>query len=220
MFEYPNHVLALDFETTGITQFDHPNSLTIAEFMDGEPTGVMLDLKIRVPMKGKLSIEALAVQLGEDAEPEAFGRLVAQMLGADKLNQKDAMAEVYRWSSENNLQNVPVVAQNVNFDRTFYDMLARNTTAYKGSPLSPVWICTIAMARAAFPDQKSFSLDSLAMVLGIPPRESKGHDSRMDALKCGEVYFKLRDRLSNSHDKGTCPPSASPGGGTFSQEVN
>jgi DNA polymerase III epsilon subunit-like protein len=191
----PNHILALDFETTGLTTYDNPTSLTIVEFQDGDPTGQVFDTKIRVPDTTKISLQAIQVQAGERLTASNIANFIKNLLPDDAPDQREAMKMLADWTQGNGLTRVPVVAQHAPFDWGFLGNLERNTTAFKGAYISPVWICTKVLARHAFPDAKSISLDALCVALNLPRRESTAHDSKEDAILAGRVYFALKEIL-------------------------
>lgn len=195
MIRLPNHILSADFETTGIVPaYDHPTALSVVEFIDGEPTGAVFTRKLVPGVKAKISIEALMVQgmkVG-DALKETLEKLFPE----DAITAKECMGQLTKWTHDNNLNHVPVVAQKASFDWGFFcEKLEINRSVHMGDALSPLWICTKTLACHLWPDKTSKSLDNILIALGLEPRRSAGHDAQEDAIKCGEAYFGMRALL-------------------------
>jgi len=190
----PRRIVAVDFETTGITTYDDPMALACVVLEDGEPTGEVFSCRIRPSSKTKISVEALEVQ-GLDLAGGIEG-VLRRLFPDDALSQKDAMHQLGEWVKVNRLEGLPCVAHKASFDMMFYeDKLARNTSVYEGCPLGPIWICTKQMAKFVWPDAKKVSLNECLLVLGLPARENEGHDALEDATLCGRAYFAMRDLL-------------------------
>lgn len=207
--ELPNRILALDCETTGLnSMYDFINAISIVELVDGELTGNVFTRKVRPSSKLKVSLEALQVQ-GLDIEADSFDpselveKLTAQLSGLFPVNAIPALqaaTELQEWTTTNGLNQVPVVAHHSSFDHAFYNDKLNNTRAKAiiGNALSPVWICTKTLACHVWPDKHKKDLNSCLVATGIPPRESQGHDAAEDAVKCGQLYFKLRELLATT----------------------
>lgn len=195
----PARVISVDFEATGLNyMFDHPMALSLAVIDQGEPTGELLTLPIRVPTKAKLSMEALDAQgLNPYDAVKGLIREIRRIFPKDAYSQKDAMWMVADWVNQNGLRGTPCIAYKASFDLGFYDYtITRNTSVYEGSPLGPIWICVKQLAQSVFPDagRGNYSLDKVAALLKVPGRDvsKNGHDAQEDALLCGRVYEALR----------------------------
>lgn len=202
----PSHILALDFETTGLSpQYDHPISIAAMEFLDGAWTGKMFYKTIRPSLKSKVSIEALAVQAGTHEDDAEYATKLSDMLraiyGCDN-SPKDVMQEFTEWMFENNLTTVPVVAHNALFDMSFFaEKLECFTSVHKGNAISPIAICTKRLACHVFPKEKprdARSLDACLLALGLDGRAEKGHNALMDAEAAGRLYFALKEKIENA----------------------
>jgi DNA polymerase III epsilon subunit-like protein len=202
----PRRVLALDCETTGLnSMYDYINSITAVEFVDGELTGKVFSKRIKPDAKMKISVEALKVQglelNAEDFDSVAFaekvGYEIARLFPPHAIPALDAAIEFQKFTTENDLNHVPVVAHMASFDHAFYDSKLNNAKAKDlfGHALSPVWICTKTLACHLWPDKSPKKLDVCLAAVGLPPRESEGHDSAEDAIKCGQLYFRLLEML-------------------------
>lgn len=194
----PDRVIAVDFETTGlIPAYDHPTSFSAVVFEGGEPTGEMLAMKIMPGLKAKLSLEALAVQGGDDVfNPELLSAKIAELFPSDAISARDAFLTLYEWGKTVDAVNTPVVAQKASFDWGFYDEKISNwSSVTKAAVLCPVWICTKTLARAVFPDAKSVSLAMIASAVGLEVETGRQHEATYDALLCGHVYYRLKERL-------------------------
>ena len=205
----PNRILALDCETTGLnSMYDFINAISIVEMIDGELTGNVFTRKVRPSAKLKVSMEALQVQgLDVDADsfdPEEFvQKLTSQLSNLFPVNSIPALqaaTELQEWTTENGLNRVPVVAHHASFDHGFYNDKLNNTRAkvILGNALSPIWICTKTLACHVWPDKHKKDLNTCLVATGLPPRESQGHDAAEDAVKCGQLYFKLRTLLADA----------------------
>lgn len=195
---WPDRVIALDFETTGLVPaYDHPTSLSAIVFEAGEPTGEMLSLKIQPSVKAKISLEAVAVQGGQDVfNADLLAAKIAELFPADAISARDAFVELAKWSQEVDAKNTPVVAQKASFDWGFYDeRIANWSSVTKGCVLCPMWICTKTMARLVMPDLPKVSLANIALAVGIEADPKKQHESTYDALLCGHVYYRLKALL-------------------------
>lgn len=200
---FPSRVIALDFETTGlIPAYDSPTSLSAIVFDDGEPTGEMFSVRIQPSMKCKLSLEALAVQGGEEAfNPDTLAAKIAELFPKDACTAREAFVMLQQWGQTVDAARTPVVAQKASFDWGFYDeKIANWSSVTKAAVLSPVWICTKTMARLAMPDMPKVNLASIAVACGIEVETRKQHESTYDALLCGHVYFKLKAMLEGTRE--------------------
>lgn len=203
----PNRILALDCETTGLnSMYDFINAISVVEMIDGELTGNVFSRKVRPSAKLKVSMEALQVQ-GLDLESDSFDpeqfveQLTNQLSNLFPVNSIPALQasmELQLWTTSNGLNRLPVVAHHASFDHAFYNDKLNNTRAKAiiGNALSPIWICTKTLACHVWPDKHKKDLNACLAATGIPPRESLGHDAAEDAVKCGQLYFKLRELIS------------------------
>jgi len=194
---FPMRIVAVDFETTGLVPaYDSPTSLDAVVFEDGEPTGEVFSRKLIPSLNSKFSLKSIAVQVGEDCfSVDKLAESLLKVFPPDAISARQAMIELAEWVNETGVTFTPVVAQRAYFDWGFYGQwLASNTTAYKRG-LSPVWICTKTMARLLDPKSKDMGLSALAAVYGIEMDRTAGHDSQIDALVCGKVYYRLRQDL-------------------------
>jgi len=207
--ELPNRILAFDCETTGLnSMYDFINAFSVVEMVDGELTGNVFTRRVRPSAKLKVSVEAMQVQ-GLDLESDSFDpeefveKLTAQLSNLFPPNSIPALqaaTELQEWTTEKGLNRIPVVAHHASFDHGFYNDKLNNTRAKViiGNALSPVWICTKTLACHVWPDKHKKDLNSCLVATGIPPRESHGHDAAEDAVKCGQLYFKLRELLAST----------------------
>lgn len=199
MIKYPNRVISIDCETTGLVpNYDCITSFDAWEFKDGEPTGEHLSLKIQPSIRTKLSLEAFAVQGGEGCfSVEGIARTLERLFAPDAISQIEAMARIELWCKGIGAFHIPNVAQRASFDWSFFDeQLGRYA---KGFSFCPLWICTKAMSRAAFPHlEKAASLGQIASLLEIEHDKTMQHDSCYDALLCGRVYFGLKKLLEGA----------------------
>lgn len=206
----PNHVLAIDFETTGLVpSSDYPNSISLVEFIDGVPTGARFSRRILPDAKAAINLEALQVQglsldTG-DIDPsdlvDKLAKEVARLFPANAIPAMQAMAELTDWTSQYRLSRVPLVAHMASFDHGFYDQRMNSylfRPVHRGATLSPVWICTRTLACHVMPASARKDLNSCLAFLGLAGRESAGHDSLEDAGKCGEVYFGFRSMIEGA----------------------
>lgn len=197
-FNWPSTVISVDFETTGLnTMYDSPISLACVVLTDGEPTGEVFSTRIRVPMKTKISIEALVVQGADVCDPAQLAKKIAELMPTDAPDQKETMRQLAAWAQSNRLTTTPIVCHKATFDWGFYDQLSRNTTAYEGTVLSPIWICTKELSRQAMAGEKgALNLASQCARYGIEGRKSSEHDALEDATLCGKLYFKLVEAIN------------------------
>lgn len=189
---YPTRIIATDFETTGLVpNYDSPTSFDAWEFVDAEPTGEHLSLKIQPSLKTKLSLEAYAVQGGENCfDVQGIARTLEKMFAPESVSAMEAMRQIEAWSEKVGAFQIPCVAQRASFDWGFFDeQLGRYG---QRASLSPIWICTKTMAKRAFPDMTKMSLGPIATRLEIEHDAKLQHDSTYDALLCGRVYFGLK----------------------------
>lgn len=200
---YPNRVVAIDFETLGLNyMYDVPTSLACVVFDDGEPTGEVFQSAIRPnPAKLKLSMEALNVQgsfIGADGKlnkTELFNA-IEKIFPDDADDTKNTMIRIAEWAKDVDAFNAPCVAHRASFDLGFYDQHLASFTSVYVSALSPVWICTKTMSRAArLKGSSKFGLQETATLLGIQFDSQQGHDALYDATLCGKVYFGLIDAM-------------------------
>lgn len=200
MMYLPNSVLSIDFETTGlIPNYDYPTSFSAVVFDEGEPTGDVFTRKIVPGDKAKISLEALMVQ-GLDLKSEGFrDRLtetIKDLFPDNAVTAKECMEDFAKWSTGSGYNLLPNVAHMASFDWPFFEQkLAINRSVHLGNALSPIWICTKALACHLWPDKAAKNLDSVLLALGLPKRDSMGHDSLEDAVKCGQAYFGLKKLL-------------------------
>lgn len=194
---YPNRVISVDFETTGLnTMYDSPTSISCVAFEDGEPTGEVFDTFIRVPLKTKISIEALCVQGADILDPAKLAAQISKLIPPDAPDQKEAMAQLFEWVNSNGLHGLPNVSHKATFDWGFYDQLNRNTSVYTGACLSPTWVCTKTMAQEVMRGQKgALNLATMCARYGIEGRAQEGHNAREDAVMCGRLYFAMKAEL-------------------------
>ena len=199
---WPNRVIAIDMETTGlVSNYDAPTSLDAIVFEDGEPTGEAFSVKIKPHLRCKLTLEAFAVQIGgeEKFSGDELGNAIARLFPDDALWPKDAMTKFGLWATEVGATNIPNVAHRADFDWSFYqEKLACYTSVYRNC-LSPFWICTKTMARMAnMKGAKTYGLKETATLCGLQFDAQALHDSKVDALICGHVYYRLKALLENN----------------------
>lgn len=197
---YPTRYISVDFETTGlVSAYDSPTALALVLFEDGEPTGEAFATRIKPSLKTKLSLEAFAVQAGDDAlDPDKVADHLRALFPPDAPSMVDAMRIAAEWCASVGASRIANVAQKASFDWAFWDdRMMRCTTAFKTPPLSPVWYCTKTMAGLAWPDARSgqLSLNAVCAALGIAGRTSQAHDAMEDAVLAGRAYWHLRRLL-------------------------
>lgn len=196
---YPNRIIAIDLETTGLSsQYDYIVQVGAIVMENGEPASDPFYSRVQPSLdKLKISTGALAAQAGDVTTKEGRGK-VAEWLGClyDSPPSRDVAESFLEWAEKVGSSTVPTVAHNAAFDYGFFSSWQfQQKAAFKHrQPISPVWIDTIAMARLAYPGGRSYALDEVLLLCSLPPRPTN-HDALQDALLCGQVYFKLRDQL-------------------------
>lgn len=207
MMLLPNHILALDFETTGLVpSSDYPNAISLVEFIDGVPSGARFSRRILPDATAAFSLAGLqTLGLSLDTgyvDPadlvDKMAQEVARLFPPSAIPAMQAMAELTDWTSQYRLSRVPIVAHMASFDHGFYDQRMNSylfRPVHRGATLSPIWICTRTLACHVMPASARKDLNSCLAFLGLSGRESAGNDSLDDATKCGEVYFGFKKRI-------------------------
>lgn len=200
----PTRIIAIDFETTGLVpMYDYPTSLDAIVFEDGEPTGEAFSVKMAADPKTKISIEAFCVQSGGTdilQDVDGMAKAISRLFPPDGVARGEAMHKFALWAKSVGAFETPNVAHKADFDWAFYEQkMAINSSQYKGTVLSPVWICTKTMARRVIDDRvRHLSLSTVATHLGIEHDKAETHDSRYDAELCGRVYFGLKKAIEEA----------------------
>jgi DNA polymerase III epsilon subunit-like protein len=203
MIALPNRVICFDCETLGLNPFyDAMTSLTALVMEDGEPTGEVFTTPIRPPLKStKLNLEAFQVQgqfEDEDGnlDKAALFAAIERILPDNAPSLRQVMVDLNLWAQTVGAFECPNVAHKASFDLGFYDCKLACYTSLYTQCLSPMWICTIALARGAMlKGQKKFNLEECCKFLEVPYDPAKGHKSQYDAEMCGRVYFALKAHL-------------------------
>lgn len=196
-------IIALDLETSGLnSQYDQINQIGLALMEDGQVLDAYTN-KVRASEKYKISLDALAVQIGtppmEEDGPEAAEAWLskANEFMRERLfgpSARDVAAEVKAWCERVDAHLYPTVAHNAAFDYGFWATWLFNQRAvFKAAPTSETWVCTMTMAKRVMPGQKSYSLDTCLLAADIAPRP-KAHDALADAIKAGELYHWLQNQ--------------------------
>lgn len=190
----PRRVLAFDVETTGlIAEYDYVTEIGAAVMKDGEIIGEPLQVKVAAGDRAKIAVGAFTANAGDmtafDVE-EIARRIKAYLSGIPAL---DATRQFVEWCGRNQVDSLPMVAWNAEFDLSFYSRkILSYTSAWQVPPVSPVTICVMRMFQAAMKDKKAASLDVAAMLYGLAPRaKTDGHSALQDAIYAGIIYHKL-----------------------------
>jgi DNA polymerase III epsilon subunit-like protein len=201
-FRYPNKIVAIDFETGGLSPQYDPILQVGAVVMDREgPVGDPFYTPVKPNMeKLKISLGALSVQVGDmttSAGVSAFGDWLQGLHAAP--SSQEVANQLVEWARKVGARNIPNVAQNAAFDYGFFSSWQfQQKSAFSRGSLCPVWIDTIEMARQLYPGgpPQGYGLDALCLLLDLPKREG-AHNALQDAILCGQVYFKLKERLES-----------------------
>lgn len=190
---YPKRILALDFETTGLSSmYDYITEVGAAVMDDGEIVDCFT-ARIQPGEKFKLDSGAIAIQAGDLKTPEGREK-VGQWLG--RLFEAPVSREVavtfVEWLKRHEAHKLPIVAHNAPFDTGFLNQWIFQQRAVFGKEpqFSPVSICTMALAKLAYPGGGSYNLDAVAALAGLPPRNPV-HAAASDAVMAGKAYFAL-----------------------------
>ena len=87
-------------------------------------------------------------------------------------------------------RGLPLIAHNANFDIGFITAACERC----GYDFDPLYIDTLALARALLPDLKKHKLDMVSDKLGLP--SFRHHRANDDALACGRIYAKQVSMLA------------------------
>lgn len=190
---YPRRILALDFETTGLSSmYDYITEVGAAIMEDGQ----ILDLftaRIQPGDKFKLDSGAIAVQAGDLKTPEGrekVGQWLSRLFQAPV--SREVAVDFVAWLRKNKAHECPIVAHNAPFDLGFLNqwMYQQRASFGKEPAISPISICTMALAKQAFPGGASYNLDAVAVLAQLPPRDPV-HAAASDAVMAGNAYFAL-----------------------------
>jgi DNA polymerase III epsilon subunit-like protein len=190
----PGTIIAIDLETSGANNlYDQILQVACVRMRGEEVVGTPFSMRVKPLARFKISLEALEAQVG-DLDGDSIKNWW-EALQEDGVESKTAMSELIAWAEEHEAAKYPNVAHNASFDWSFihkWEFTYRVMCGNK-SPLSPRWICTLAMAQQHphFEGAKKFGLDVVCQGLGLPPRP-KAHDALQDALLAGRVYHRLR----------------------------
>lgn len=199
---YPNRIIALDLETTGLNaQFDYITQIAAVVMEDGEIVGLPFYSRVQPSLdKFKVSLGALAVQCGDlltdEGQAEAAGWFKAML---EAPAPREVALEFVKWLESVEGHKHPVVAHNAAFDMGFMSQFVfQQRTAFgKAQKLCPLVIDTLSLSRLAMPGGASYGLDGVLLACGLNERPG-AHDALQDAILCGQVYFKLREMLTQA----------------------
>jgi len=182
--------LTLDFETSGLNaQYDYILQVGAAVMDDEGNVEQTFSRRITPPAKLKVSLEAIAVQMG-DVTPDTLKTWYSRLVN-DSGSSRDVFLEFQAWVKEHEAGSMPVVAWNAAFDHGFWGqwMFAQKAVA-NGSVISPTWICAMAEAQNRPLGVRTYGLDMVARAVGAGERP-KAHDALIDAVLAGTVYGRL-----------------------------
>lgn len=159
--------VVLDLETTGLSaqndRITEVGALKVRE--DGEILGT-LHTMVRLP-KGQ-KVPKFITELTGIRDQDLIG-------GMQQRDAMRALAEFVKYST--------VVAQNAPFDLQFIDE--------KGKIQPPSFVCTRAMSKLVFPEEKKHNLKAVCERLGIV---LEGHHRSMnDVAVTVSAFFKMKD---------------------------
>lgn len=167
-------VVVFDTETTGLGPRDEIVQIAAAEYVCGELTRTMC----------VLSIPSCPIH----PAAEAVHGLSREYLMANGVSQTEALGRFFDFLGD----DVLLVAHNIFFD---YRML--NATCVKNdftaNPTQVKFCDTIALAKKLVPGLERYKLSHLIEALGLSGVNS--HDALDDALACGELFFRLIERI-------------------------
>jgi DNA polymerase III epsilon subunit family exonuclease len=174
LWEGGRSFVALDFETTGLSERDD----RIVEYgaLRFDKTGPLEEFSLLVDPLMPISPEAAAVSGIDDA--------LVRGLTPWRRALPDFLAF---------LSDQPLVAHNAPFDLSFLNRACELEGLKK--PDNPVFD-TRPLAKEAFPGHGSYSLQALAAVLGLDPGEA--HRALDDAYTCMRLFERCVRRLGRS----------------------
>jgi len=195
---WPRRVVALDFETSGLSsQYDYILQVGLAIMEGGEVVDEPFYTRVQPNLaKFKISGDALAAQLGDIFTEDGMGKLATFMMALrDAPSSREVAQSLASWSERTGAWKFPVVAHNASFDCAFFSQWKfQQSSVLRPSPLSAVWIDTITMMERAFPGGQSYNLDTCLLLAGLPSRPAD-HDALQDALLAGRLYAHLVEAL-------------------------
>lgn len=186
-------VVSLDFETSGRDPSRNaPVQLGVA-LMDGQTTVDTREWIIAPHYKnGKITREYNVEAL------EVSGLTWKQI--KEGVPSLQVCREFYEWAHEGGMEELPIIAFNMEFDLSFYNLLFylagewnKHTKSFelpKPALIGP-WQCTRNMARDLLALEGN-KLDDVAAHFGFS-RDSKYHGALSDAVLNGLVYHELRE---------------------------
>lgn len=193
---YPRRVLAVDVETTGLnSQFDYITQIGAVIMEDGNIIGDPFYSRIAPNLaKAKLSLEAIAVQSGDLTTEEGFDAAVALMKAwTTSPSAKDVALEFATWMGDD---SPPLLAFNAAFDTGFLSQWHfQQKAAFRSAYFSPITVDPMQLAKRIYPGGKSYNLDAVLVLCGLPPRP-KAHDALQDAILAAQCYFILLERFN------------------------
>lgn len=104
-------------------------------------------------------------------------------------SEKDALEQFYAFCGG---ENAVLIAHNARFDTSFLKVAAKRCE----KPYSFTAVDTLILARAVYPELKSFKLGKLADYLKVD--EFQAHRACDDARALAQIFFKMVDKIRNN----------------------
>ena len=173
----PSPFYVIDFETTGINpQWNRVIEVAVVKIIDGKIEDhfqSLLNPHKRVPY-----------------EITNFTGISQEMVDGAP-SSSSVMTKLRRYIGKS-----PLIAHNASFDRRFF----RKEMELAG--LNPVndFLCTIRLARKAYPGAPRYSLESLVQYTGITP-SGDYHRALADATAASDLFIKMQHIIQNDYSK-------------------
>lgn len=187
-----NRIVALDFETGGVTPGESAHVSLGVALMEGPE---VLDSRewIFAPAKDWKGNDRRKYEL---RAMEVNGIAWRQILAGTPLEQ--VHAELSTWVKAEDLARLPVIAYNASFDLAMYSDMLFLASSYNRQtqtldrvkpPLVGPWHCSMMLAQHHFrcPDYK---LDTVAAKLGLARTGAK-HGALEDAILAGKIFAEI-----------------------------
>ena len=195
---WPRRIVALDLETTGlVANYDYIVQIGAAVMGQGQVVGAPFYSRVQPSLdKLKVSLGSITAMVG-DLRSEAGGAKCADYVREliDSPPAREVAMQFAGWASDSGARDLPVVAHNASFDHAFWGQFAFQQKAAMPVSVSPVWICTMEMAKRAWPTARKYGLDECLISAELPARP-EGHDALQDAILAGRLYSLMVERLS------------------------
>lgn len=195
---WPEKIVALDLETTGTNStYDYVTMVSAVVMTKDGVQGEPYYTKVRPDMERfRITPSALAVTVGDIRDKEGAKAVAKWLHGLmDTPDAKTVAEGLYKWTQANKTDELPVVAHHAPFDIGFFTEKMRCfRTCFPSIPFAPMWIDTCDMARKVHAGRRGFTLDDCLLREGLAGRDVL-HDALQDAIKCGELYFSLVEKL-------------------------